>query len=494
MSLKRGFLLNIALLSAAWLPSLAANPSVRIETTFATIGGRAIIYYPNTPSGSFTAKLDNVPTDHGEWKVAGTEYAWTISPIDSSLSFTPTDAVTVNLSLLNSAAWGRRYEVSVAVRWTERNTETGAVNIIQATASMLLDTRPGVAKIQYEQPSGTWNDCPTVLYVLKGSSVTFKAVSTASIAWLSNSPVWSGTSGVSGYGETTAFTFNTLSSSTSDSKTVEASSGPRGNSVTVFIIIYDLTGTLTPVDNFDQRSQLKYGLEELVNLDFKTTPAGITAAQAGGLTWSADKIGKVVNDTGDTGKAKYDAKHIAGDASLNLMIQSGPCKGQSKSYARELVAPSDTWMKRVNPSRVFHKKNIASVGIELYYYLMPNYVSFKNLRFAEGSAPAEDAEGVLATMDAHPTQSPGAIQIESIFTGCRVVVSDRAQVIVVPWNSGDGSYIWNIPTFYIDHTGEKKLFGEKKKHFSQVFVTGRAEQTKDDCFGSAEAGDADSNY
>lgn len=65
-----------------------------------------------------------------------------------------------------------------------------------------------------------------MLYVLKGASVTFKAVpNPPTAAWPAGRPVWSGTSGATGSGPTVTVAFNTTSSSTTDFKTVVATSG-----------------------------------------------------------------------------------------------------------------------------------------------------------------------------------------------------------------------------------------------------------------------------
>lgn len=86
---------------------------------------------------------------------------------------------------------------------------------------------PRVAKVQFQLAGGAFQDIPTTgLYVHKGTTVTFKAIPDPSTAaWPQGSPVWSGTSGAAGTGETCAVTFNTASTSMSDYATVTASCG-----------------------------------------------------------------------------------------------------------------------------------------------------------------------------------------------------------------------------------------------------------------------------
>ena len=111
-------------------------------------------------------------------------------------------------------------------------------------------------RIQWNN-GGTWTDVPNPLIVAKGTLVTFVAITNPSGAtWLAGKPVWGGTSGASGTGETTQVTFSTTSSSTTDFKTVTAECG---NTVTVNVLVVeidriqwnnngtwtDVTGTLT---------------------------------------------------------------------------------------------------------------------------------------------------------------------------------------------------------------------------------------------------------
>lgn len=138
-----------------------------------------------------------------------------------------------------------------------------------------------VGKIQYQSGSN-FVDISGTLYVLKGTSVTFKAVPDPTDATFeSGKPVWSGSSGATGTGETKSVTFNTKSSSTSDFKAVVATAG---NSMTVNVIVYELVNTFAPLDNFTGMSLTSYGLAEVVNLAFMASPT-VTATQAGGLQW-----------------------------------------------------------------------------------------------------------------------------------------------------------------------------------------------------------------
>ncbi|MCX6997985.1 MAG: hypothetical protein NTV49_13095 [Kiritimatiellaeota bacterium] len=91
------------------------------------------------------------PKGHGEWEFVGPAYSWTISPSNSSyLTFIPTNAATVVLSLLNSNAWGRVYTITNIATWSESNIVTHAVRPVPPpdgakTNTMLLD----VLKVEF---------------------------------------------------------------------------------------------------------------------------------------------------------------------------------------------------------------------------------------------------------------------------------------------------------------------------------------------------------
>ncbi len=359
-----------------------------------------------------------------------------------------------------------------------------------------------VDKIQYNDPQGGWTDVPATLYVAKGTTVSFRAVKDpAGASWPSGKPVWGGTSGASGAGETKNVTFNTISSSTNDYKTVTAECG---NTVTANVVVFDFEGTLTPADNFNQRSQAKYGLEEEVQLAFTTNPAGISAAQAGDLEWTKFNGVGLVSNAGTDGTADYDAKHVAGAVTLRLTITSGPSAGKNWNYPRQVVAPTGTRMTRVN-TNVWHVQYQASAGIALYYWLDPKDVSFKNLIFGEDACPSTNVSGFYlycwpwnsypnGTQHAGHTQNTfGAILGGNITTGCRVEKSDDAGTGNAILYAA-GSLTWSIPTQYIDGTSTRHTFGSNQNHVATYQADGNATLAKGGRSGSAAVNDPPSGY
>jgi hypothetical protein len=247
---------------------------------------------------------------------------------------------------------------------------TGAcTNAIDGTTTATVI--PAVDKIQYQAHSiwfDTWVDISGTLYVMKGTTVTFKAIpNPADATWPEGKPVWGGTSGASGTGATKAVTFNTVSTSATDFKTVTAECG---NTKTVNVIVYDLTGVHIPQDNFTGRSYTKYGVAEVANLSFTVSPTGVTALQMGGLMWCKIAGVGIVDNTGFRGTGTYTASATASNVTLRVVVLSGPSKNRCVDMAFTVVAPSGTRMTRAS-TNVWHIHGFASAGIALYYWLEP---------------------------------------------------------------------------------------------------------------------------
>jgi len=350
--------------------------------------------------------------------------------------------------------------------------------------------------IQYDDPDTGWTNIQPfpsfALYVRKGTTVTFKATPEPDGAsWPSGKPVWGGTAGASGTGSTESVTFNTLSSSTSDYKTVTAED--CGSTVTIYVVVFEFEGVFTPEDDFDDRATEYYGLEEKVALSFETDPWSVPANQAGGLKWTKlSGVGTLTN-VDEEGNADYDAEETDGVVGLRLTIMSGPSKDEFESYGKTIIKPSGTRMTRVNPSNVWHVKNTASAGIKLYYWLDPKNVSFKYLTFGEGTCPATGATGIFVTIGPHAQNTFGAILGGNDATGCRVEQPDYAGVFASPWGSG-GTFTWSIPTEYIDDTATRHSFGTGENHVPTVEPSGYTTISKGGQSDSAAAGDENSGY
>ena len=271
-------------------------------------------------------------------------------------------------------------------------------------------TMLSVDLLQYEEPGGTWIDINETLYVLKGSTVTFRAVSAPVVGWPCGTPRWEGSSGASGSGETKAVIFTTLSTTLTDYKTVTATCG---NSMTANIIVYDLMGELTPDDNFAGRNLEKYGVEENVALSHTTTPAGIAGLP---LRW------KKSSGKGSVSGSSYDAEAIAGSVTLRLELKSGPSKGLGRDYVKTVVAPVNRFIRHATLTGAWHKQGHHSVKFKGQSYLDPKDVSFTNIQRREGASTAATGTGLFLFADGyvHPVGSWFTPSNPNISTGCYV--------------------------------------------------------------------------
>jgi len=267
-----------------------------------------------------------------------------------------------------------------------------------------------VNELQYYDLVNGYTTISSTLYVAKGTTVTFKAIRNppGASSWPSGKPVWGGSSGASGTGTTKAVTFNTLSTSTSDYKTVTAECG---NTKTANIIVYDFDGTLTPNVWFIERSTSQYGVEETVALSHTTNPTGITGLP---LEW------KITSGVGSVSGNQYDAKAVAGGVTLKLELQSGPSKGDYKSYDRTVVAPTYRFARSRFDTGIYHIYHQHGIKFKGEYFVDPKNVSFTNIKVREGISTQADGTGYFEPVDGdvHTPTSWLAPKYPNTIVGC----------------------------------------------------------------------------
>lgn len=352
-------------------------------------------------------------------------------------------------------------------------------------ATEIVSVIPRVGKVQYQSDSN-YVDVSGTLYVLKGTSVTFKAVPDPSnTTFASGRPVWSGSSGASGTGETTSVTFNNVSSNTSDYKTVVATSS---NNVTVNVIVFDLNGVLTPANDFTGRSYIRFGIEEEVHLSFSSTPS-LTASQLGGLRWKITTIGSG-NGTlppADDGAGTYNAPDTAKSVTLKLEILNGPSKGNGITKDISIVEPTDAFI--TIGSGIQHTVNTWSAGFKGRIHVTPDDVSFMNLSFYEGSAQAHSS-GWLAGFISNHSQSATSIRINSTNA-----VNELDIIHTGTKNPpyGVGEWYWDIPWHILTNSGRDFVF-KTPREIATSDDTGKAVISKAGGSASKESSDPTSSY
>jgi hypothetical protein len=372
----------------------------------------------------------------------------TLTSGDTTTDATATDAITIDATTTDTTT------TDVATTDTDPDPDLAyggcgcRSSNSNVSASGVWTIRPEVQKIQYQSGSSLV-DITGTLYVLKGTTVTFKAIPKPStIAWPAGRPVWGGSSGAVGSGPTKNVAFNTVSSSTSDYKTVTASSG---NTVTVNVIVYDLAGVLTPTIELTGRSYVRFGIEEEVGLSFTATP-NVTATQIGGLRWSIVTIGNVGKLTMlmDDGTGTYNAPDTANSVTLKLEILSGPSKGSGPTKAISIVEPSGGFVNRSPTTGLRHTQNSWSVGFLGEIFITPSDVSFYNLLFYEGAAEMHSSGWLSSFNDPHPPSaraerinSRNAVnKADEIFSGTKYGPT-----------YGVGQWYWDIPWYVETNSG-----------------------------------------
>jgi hypothetical protein len=352
---------------------------------------------------------------------------------------------------------------------------------------------------------GTWTDVSGTMYVTQGTQVTFRAVrDNPYVQWPAGKPAWSGSSGASGTGVTKTVTFNALSSDLTDYKTVTAECG---NSKTANVVVYNLTGSLTPEDDFQGRSVTDYGVEELIDLSSGTNPSGIP------VNWKwiiASGVGSL--DPEGAANTQYDAMHVPGSLTLKLEVISGPSKGLGPSFPRSIVAPSGTRMYKLN-SNVWHRYLKASAGFELLCYLDPTNVSFTRIKFREDACSPTNVSDFFSECEPisdgpsytnsypggnpvrnHPQGDWIGIGFPSSSDGCVVMVPDKTGWATAgPFGPG-GGYTWEIPTHYQDNQSNFHTFGSGHVQSVTLSQYGDTTVTKRALSVSKELLDADSDY
>ena len=323
------------------------------------------------------------------------------------------------------------------------------------TAPANATVSPDPATITYK--SGD-NFLPTPLeemYVLRGTTVTFKAMGAAQ-QW-GGQPIpleknWA----ITGEGVTLLWAtpdhtmqikFDEVSNDITDFKTVTVKSDDIGDQGRIIkVVVYDLIPVMTPDDNFEGRSETDVGIGETGTFSYTTSPlnqfgAPLDASDLGGLKWSRVSGDFTVDPDFGGGTATWVVGTTEEELTSQILIQNGASKNMTVKAKQKSKSPVAHMIQKPGTT-LRHTKNFAGIGFKAYIYLLPYNVSYKNLQFREGECFAE-ADGFYAGSNgAKHSQSESWL---SILANNRVNATDTVNAGDKAPPFAEGRFVWHIP-------------------------------------------------
>lgn len=253
---------------------------------------------------------------------------------------------------------------------------------------------------------------------------------------------------------------------TAGTRQVTASCGTTHATATATVV--QVTGVLTPTDNFTGRSRVRFGVGETVNLSFEATPSR-TAAQLGGLRWFIDSGGgSLSGTTGNDGLAVYTAPATAGAVRLVLKVASGPNAGRVVVTRNiTVVEPNDALMVRAPSTGIKHTVNTWSVGFKGIPFVRPTDASFAHMLFGEGTVVAVTTgycnQPPLIGM-VHPVGALVSVGAGNATSGCQVNGVDTifSGQLGPPFSVGD--FLWAIPWEFSVGGSARRAFTTANHH------------------------------
>ena len=234
---------------------------------------------------------------------------------------------------------------------------------------------------------------------------------------------------------------------------------------------------LTPVDNFAGRSFTRFGVGEVINLDFFSIPPR-PAADFGGLLWILGSGGGTLTGATPAGTATYTAPDTADTVRVDLTVASGVTAGRVVATRTiSIVEPTAVRMVAVAGSAPGFGGTIPAgtvgAGFQANVFVRPRDVSFQGVIFGEGTVasvvtPAGSYQsgrhGVV-----HPTNTFGPGHAGNATTGTPVsppvdnIRSVRGgasgSLFGMPTcGNGTSDFLWAIPWEYQVGAGARRRF------------------------------------
>jgi len=262
-----------------------------------------------------------------------------------------------------------------------------------------------------------------------------------------------------------------------------------------------VSGTLTPWDNFAGRSLTRFGVGEVIDLDFLSFPL-TSPADFGGLEWHLASGGGALSGVTANGTATYTSPALASTVQLQLRVASGLLAGRvissrtisivEPSALRQALVPGSFpnfagWGNGTIPAGTW------GVGFIANEFILPRDVSFQGVAFSEGTVAAvvtpsgsflfAGRNGIM-----HPANSHGVGLGGNITTGTPLTAQDGVWAWggVTPRNvmgvsfCGNSHFLWSIPLFFSVSGGPLTPFAggfTSDQHFwSHLFCGATAEK------------------
>jgi hypothetical protein len=294
--------------------------------------------------------------------------------------------------------------VKAAYKFTD---STGATVTPSNTATVSVSV-VSISGLQCQKSDGSWENVSGTLYVLKGSSVTFRAIPTpVGASFPGGTPTWGGSAGVSGGGVTQKFTANTLSQSIEDLQTITvglygSSDTTLSNPFVIFtanVVVYDLKLSFTPdTSTADSSSSFLHsktamGIGETGTISYLLSPSDCPLpATIVSLTHSSG-YGSLI-------AANYIAGAIAYSDTFTLKFQN-----DLGSYARTLtqsieIPTSIIQVRYDTDTKTYHDGQqdshpaYPSAGSYRRYSVSPSDVSFDHVKTWEVDSQPSSATGL----------------------------------------------------------------------------------------------------
>jgi len=232
-------------------------------------------------------------------------------------------------------------------------------------------------------------------------------------------------------------------------------------------------GILTPADNFAGRSFSRFGVGEVINLDFFSIPPR-PAADFGGLQWVRAAGTGTLTAVTAVGTATYTAPATADTVTLELRVAAGATAGRVVvSRTISIVEPSAVRMVAVAgtaPSFSLSGPIPAGTwgaGFQANVFVDPRDVSFLGVVFGEGTV-ASVVTGSFQGSFVHPVNTFGPGHAGNAATGTPVsppvdnIVSERrGPAGTVPLFGpfcGASDFLWAIPWEFSVAAGPRTPF------------------------------------